>query len=230
MKKIGLIGGITWQSTQLYYQLLNTMVAEELGGQSSCHCIIESVNFAEFSKKQAVGDWDALHKEMTNVALRLQDAGAEIIVICANTMHLSAPIMKKSLTVPVLHIVEVIGKAIQAKGCKKVLLLGTRYTMEMDFFKDILRNQFGIEALVPNKNDRDTVHNIIYNELAKGMIKDESRKKYVDIIKKGEKEGAQAVILGCTEIPLLISQADCDIPAFDTTKEHAKAAVEFALG
>jgi aspartate racemase len=229
MKKIGLIGGITWPSTQMYYNLLNTKVAKILGDKYSCELILESVNFAVFSDKQASGDWDVLHKQMADIALRLQNAGAEIIVICANTMHLSVPTMKKSLSIPILHIVEVIGKAVKAKGCNKVLLLGTRYTMEMDFFKDILKEQFAIEATVPNAEDINTVHNIIYNELAKGIIKEDSRKKYVAIIKKAENDGAQAVILGCTEIPLLIQQKDCDIPAFDTTKEHAYAAVNFAL-
>ncbi len=229
MKKIGLIGGITWQSTQLYYQLLNTKVAKTLGAQHSCECIIESVDFAEISKKQANGEWDTLHTQMTDIALRLQNAGAEIILICANTMHLSVPTMKKSISIPLLHIAEVAGKAVQKKGYQKVLLLGTKYTMELDFYKDILKNQFGIEILIPNKEDRDVVHNIIYTELAKGIITTASKKQYLDIIKKAEKEGVQAVILGCTEIPLLIKQEDCDIAVIDTTKEHAYAAVKFAL-
>ncbi|WP_027075945.1 aspartate/glutamate racemase family protein [Maribacter antarcticus] len=229
MKKIGLIGGITWQSTQLYYQLLNTKVAETLGNQHSCECIIESVDFAEISKKQANGEWDVLHAQMTDIALRLQNAGAEIILICANTMHLSVPTMKRSISIPLLHIAEVAGKAVQKKGYQKVLLLGTKYTMELDFYKDILKNQFGIEILIPNKEDRDVVHKVIYSELAKGVIKVESKKYYLEIIKKAEKEGAQAVILGCTEIPLLIRKEDCDIAVIDTTKEHAYAAVKFAL-
>ncbi|WP_339627163.1 aspartate/glutamate racemase family protein [uncultured Maribacter sp.] len=229
MKKIGLIGGITWQSTQLYYQLLNTKVAEKLGGQSSCECIIESVNFAEISSKQAEGDWDTLHSQMTDIALRLENAGAEIILICANTMHLSVPTMKKSVSVPILHIAEVAGKAVKKKGCQKVLLLGTKYTMELDFYKDILKNQFGIEVMVPDSEDREMVHAIIYSELSKGIISKDSKSKYLEIIKKSEKEGAQGVILGCTEIPLLIQQEDCDIMVIDTTKEHAFAAVDFAL-
>jgi aspartate racemase len=229
MKKIGLIGGITWQSTQLYYQLLNTRVAELLGGQSSCECLIESVNFAEISAKQATGDWDTLNAQMTAIALRLEKAGADVILICANTMHLSVPSIKEKLTVPLLHIAEVAGDAVKEKGCHKVLLLGTKYTMELDFYKDILKNQFGIEVMIPNQADRDIVHNIIYTELAKGIITKESKQQYIDIIKKAEADGAEGVILGCTEIPLLIQQADCDIPVFDTTKEHAFAAVKFAL-
>lgn len=139
MKKIGLIGGITWQSTQLYYQLLNTRVAELLGGQNSCECLIESVNFADISTKQAKGDWNALHTQMTDIAVRLEKSGAEVILICANTMHLSVPTIKEKITVPLLHIAEVAGNAVKEKGCKKVLLLGTKYTMELDFTKTFLK-------------------------------------------------------------------------------------------
>lgn len=229
MKKIGLIGGITWQSTQLYYQYLNTKVAELLGDKYSCECIIESVNFANISTKQAEGDWDSLHHQMTDIALRLENAGAEIILVCANTMHLSADSIKEKINVPLLHIAEVTGKALQEKGCQKVLLLGTKYTMELDFYKDIIKNQFGIEVLVPSKEDREVVHHVIYTELAKGIISADSKKKYQEIIKKSESEGAEGVILGCTEIPLLIQQEDCDITVVDTTKVHAEAAVEFAV-
>lgn len=229
MKKIGLIGGITWQSTQLYYQLLNTRVAELLGGQDSCECVIESVNFADISAKQAKGDWNALHTQMTDIAVRLEKSGAEVILICANTMHLSVPTIKEKITVPLLHIAEVAGNAVKEKGCKKVLLLGTKYTMELDFYKDILKNRFGIEVMIPNKADREIVHKIIYSELSKGITTEESKQLYLDIIKKSKKEGAEGVILGCTEIPLLIQQEDCDIVVIDTTKEHAFAAVEFAL-
>ncbi|TLP79681.1 aspartate/glutamate racemase family protein [Maribacter sp. ACAM166] len=229
MKKIGLIGGITWQSTQLYYQLLNSKIAEELGGQSSCECVLESVNFEDIAEKQTKGNWDTLHAQMTEIALRLQKAGAEVILICANTMHLSVPAIKEKITIPLLHIAEVAGKVVKEKGCKKVVLLGTKYTMELDFYKDILKNQFGIEVLVPNEADRNIVHHIIYEELSKGIISEDSKHEYLNIIKKAEKEGAQGVILGCTEIPLLIQQEDCDIVVIDTTKEHAYAAVAFAL-
>ena len=229
MKKIGLIGGITWQSTQLYYQLLNTKVAELLGGQHSCNCIIESVDFADIASKQAKGDWDILHEQMADSALGLQNAGAEIILICANTMHLSADTIEQKIKVPLLHIAEVTGKTVQQKGCQKVLLLGTKYTMELDFYKDILKNQFGVEVMIPSKEDRETVHQVIYTELAKGIISESSKKQYLEIIKKSEKQGAQGVILGCTEIPMLIQQEDCAISVIDTTKVHAEAAVAFAL-
>ncbi|MGB3152470.1 MAG: aspartate/glutamate racemase family protein [Maribacter sp.] len=230
MKKIGLIGGITWQSTQLYYHYLNTKIALTLGDQHSCECIIESVDFADISAQQAAGDWGSLHKKMTDIALRLEAAGAEIILICANTMHLSADRMKEKIGIPVLHIAEVAGEAVKRNRCKKVLLLGTKYTMELDFYKDILKNQFGIEVVIPSKEDRDIVHNVIYTELAKGIITEKSKQQYLNIIEKAEKDGVQGVILGCTEIPLLIQQQDCRITVIDTTKEHAEAAVVFALG
>ena len=175
MKKIGLIGGITWQSTQLYYQLLNTKVAEELGGQSSC--IIESVNFADISAKRAARDWDTLNQQMTDIAVRLEKAGADIILICANTMHLSVPAIKEAINVPLLHIAEVAGAVVKEKGGQKVLLLGTKYTMELDFYKDVLQQQFGIDVIIPNEQDREIVHSIIYTELAKGIITEKSKQQ-----------------------------------------------------
>ena len=229
MKKIGLIGGITWQSTKLYYEYLNMMVSEALGGKYSCSCLIESVNFADISAKQSAGDWDTLHIQMATIAKSLETAGADIILVCANTMHLSADKIKENINVPLLHIAEATGKAIQEKGIQKVLLLGTKYTMELDFYKDILKEQYGIEVVIPSAEDREVVHQVIYDELSKGIISNDSRAKYVEIIKKSESNGAEAAILGCTEIPLLIQSQDCDIPVFDTTKLHAEAAVEFAL-
>jgi aspartate racemase len=229
MKKIGLIGGITWQSTQLYYHYLNTLVAERLGGQHSCPCIIESLDFAEVSAKQAKGQWGYLHALMAKRAVALERAGAEVLLICANTMHLSAPAIMAKTNMPLVHIAEVTGQAAQEQGCKKVLLLGTKYTMELDFYRNILENQYQIEVLLPNVADRQVVHDTIYNELAKGIIHPTSKTKYLDIIEKAEKEGADGVILGCTEIPLLIQQADCTLPVFDTTKIHATAAVTWAL-
>ncbi len=229
MKKIGLIGGITWQSTKLYYEYLNTMVSEVLGGKHSCKCLIESVDFADISAKQNAGDWDTLHIQMAEIAKSLETAGADIILVCANTMHLSADKIKETINIPLLHIAEATGKSIREQGIQKVLLLGTKYTMELDFYKDILREQFGIEVLIPSPEDRDIVHQVIYDELAKGIISEDSKTQYREIIKKSESDGAEAVVLGCTEIPLLIQSKDCDIPVFDTTKIHAQTAVEFAL-
>ncbi|MCP4975496.1 MAG: aspartate/glutamate racemase family protein [Maribacter sp.] len=229
MKKIGLIGGITWQSTQLYYQYLNEGVAKALGENHSCRCLIESVDFADISTKQANDQWDVLNGDLTEISVRLEQAGAEVLLICANTMHLCADAIKEKISIPLLHIAEVCGEAITKKGSKKVLLLGTKYTMELDFYKDILKNQYGIEVVVPSGEDRKVVHNVIYTELAKGIISEKSKKQYLEIIKKSEAEGVEAVILGCTEIPLLIQQEDCGIPVIDTTAIHAKAAVEFAI-
>ncbi len=229
MKKIGLIGGITWQSTLLYYQYLNAQVSETLGGQHSCKCLIESVDFEDISTKQAKGQWDMLNEDFAEIAMRLEQAGADIILVCANTMHLCADAIKKKVSIPLLHIAEVCGEEIKRKNCKKVLLLGTKYTMELDFYKDILKNQYGIDVVIPAAEDREIVHEIIYTELAKGIVLEDSKKRYIEIIKKSGAEGVEAVILGCTEIPLLIQQDDCDIPVIDTTAIHAKAAVKFAI-
>ncbi|MGB5497373.1 MAG: aspartate/glutamate racemase family protein [Maribacter sp.] len=229
MKKIGLIGGITWQSTQLYYQYLNEGAAKALGEKHSCRCLIESVDFAEISAKQANGQWDTLNGDLTDISVRLEQAGAEVLLICANTMHLCANAIKEKISIPLLHIAEVCGEEITKKGFKKVLLLGTKYTMELDFYKDILKNQYGIEVVVPSREDREVIHNVIYTELAKGIISKDSKKQYLEIIKKTETEGVEAVILGCTEIPLLIQQEDCEIPVIDTTAVHANAAVAFAI-
>ncbi len=229
MKKIGLIGGITWQSTQLYYQYLNEGTAKVLGGKHSSKCLIESVDFADISAKQEKGQWDSLNQDFAKMAVQLERAGAEVLLICANTMHLCADAIKEETSIPLLHIAEVCGEDIQRKGAKKVLLLGTKYTMELDFYKEILNDQYGIEVAVPSAEDRVVVHNVIYTELARGIISDDSKKQYLEIIKKAEKEGIEAVILGCTEIPLLIKQEDCKIPVIDTTEIHAKAAIKFAL-
>lgn len=229
MKKIGLIGGITWQSTLLYYRFLNEETVRALGGEHSSRCLIESVDFAAISAKQEKGQWDMLNQDFAEIAVKLEQAGADIILVCANTMHLCADAIKEKTGIPLLHIAEVCGEEITKKGCKKVLLLGTKYTMELDFYKDILKNHYGIEVVIPAADDREIVHEVIYTELAKGIISEDSKKQYLEIIKKSEAEGVEAVILGCTEIPLLIQQDDCDIPVIDTTAIHAKAAVEFAL-
>lgn len=229
MKKIGLIGGITWQSTQLYYQYLNEAVHREMGGSHSCKLIMESVDFEDISQKQSVGDWESLNNEFALIGERLEKAGADVVLIGANTMHLCADSIKRATNIPLLHIAEATGEAIVSKGMDKVLLLGTKYTMGLDFYKDILKTQFGISTLVPSESDQELVHNIIYKELSKGIVLQESRKVYQNIIKKAEDLGARGVILGCTEIPLLIQQEHCDITTFDTTKIHSEAAVTFAL-
>jgi aspartate racemase len=229
MKKIGLIGGITWQSTQLYYQYINEFVQERLGGNHSAKLVLESVDFSEISSKQKNNDWPGLDNDMAQIGQRLENAGADIILIGANTMHLCAPAMIEKLRVPLLHIAEATGKSVQNAGLKKVLLLGTKYTMELDFYKNVLKEKFGIETIIPNTDDREVVHSVIYDEIAKGELKSGSKKAYQDIIKKGIAQGAEGVILGCTEIPLLIKPEDCTVPSFDTTKIHSAAAVDFSL-
>ena len=229
MKKIGLIGGITWHSTVLYYQYLNEGVARRMGNKHSSNCLIESVDFADISEKQEKGQWEILNRDFAEIAHRLEKAGAELILVCANTMHLCADAIKENTSIPLLHIAEICGEEIKKKRCTKVLLLGTKYTMELDFYKDILKNQYGIEVLVPSVADRQIVHDVIYTELAKGIISKDSKKQYLEIIEKSTAEGVEAVILGCTEIPLLIQQGDCEIPVIDTTRIHAEAAVDYAL-
>ena len=230
MKTIGLIGGMSWESSAVYYELINKKVKQLLGGFHSCKSIMLTVDFAEIEKLQHEGNWAALDKMMADAAKRLEAVGADIVVLCTNTMHLCSEAIKQSISIPFLHIAEATAQEIQKQGIKKVALLGTKFTMEKDFYKSILINDFKIEVLIPSEEEREIVHNVIYNELVQGVIKDESREQYKTIIHNIEHQGAEGVILGCTEIPLLISQADVNIPVFDTTKIHAEKAVEWALG
>ncbi len=228
MKKIGLIGGMSWESTLLYYELINKKVKAMLGGLHSANCVIESVDFAEIAELQVKGDWKALDKLMISRAKSLEDAGAELIMIGANTMHLCVDAIKKHTKIPIVHIAEVTADQIKENQLNKVALLGTKFTMEKDFFKNILIDK-GIDVIVPQKEDRDLVHDIIYNELVKGEIKLTSKKIYLRIIEDLIGQGAQGIILGCTEIPLLIAPNDTDIPLFNTTKIHAEKTVELSL-
>ena len=188
-----------------------------------------SVDFAEIEKLQHDNDWDALNALMADAAKRLYQGGAEIIVLCTNTMHLCSDAIKVAAPIPFLHIAEATGASIQSKNLKTVGLLGTKFTMEKDFYKKVIKDQFGIEAIIPNEEDRDEVHRIIYGELVKGEFTEESRAIYQGVIKRLQERGAEGVILGCTEIPLLIKEDDVDIPTFDTTTIHAEAAVHWAL-
>jgi aspartate racemase len=229
MKKIGLIGGMSWESSQVYYEIINEKVREILGGFHSAKCIMESVDFAEIEKLQHIDDWDSLNKIMVDSALNLENAKADIIILCTNTMHLCSEEIIKNINIPFLHIAEATGKKIKERNINKVLLLGTKFTMEKDFFKNILINEFNIEAIIPNERDRNIVHKIIYEELVHGKLEAKSKKEYQRIINDSIKNGAEGVILGCTEIPLLIKNGDVDIPTFDTTRIHAESTVEFAL-
>ena len=229
MKKIGLKGGMSWESTQIYYKIINEKIREILGGFHSAKCVMESVDFSEIQKLQSKDDWNALDQMMVAAATNLKNAQAEVLVICANTMHLCSHAITQEVQLPLLHIAEATGEKIKEAGLNKVLLLGTKFTMERDFFKEILIKKFGLEVLIPNEGDREIVHNIIYEELVHGKINAGSRGQYVRIIYEAVKNGAEGVVLGCTEIPLLIQQNDVALPTFDTTQIHAEKAVEFAL-
>jgi aspartate racemase len=229
MKTLGLIGGMTWHSTVDYYRLINADVQKRLGGSSSARLVLYSVEFQEFEDLQTAGDWVRLTELMIDAALRVQTAGAEALVICANTMHKTADDLAAVLRIPIIHIADAAASAIKASGLRTVGLLGTRYTMEMDFYRRRLEDKHGLAVLVPELADRDRVHEVIYRELASGIIKDSSRADYVAIIDRLRARGAEGIILGCTEIPLLIRPQDVSIPVFDTTALHAKAAVDFAL-
>jgi aspartate racemase len=227
MKKIGLIGGITPESTILYYQILNQLNSESLGKPHSAEVIINSFDFGKIEKLQKKGRWDLLDKMMEEAGKNLENAGANCILICANTMHLCIDAVRNAVKIPVIHIAEVTSKKIIERKLKKVALLGTKYTMEKDFFIDVLTS-FGIKTVVPELEERDIIHAIIYKELSLGVMKPVSKEKYVNIINRLIKSGVEGVILGCTEIPLLIQQEDVAVPIFDTTEIHATAAFEFA--
>ncbi len=228
MKKIGLIGGMSWESTLLYYELINKKVKVMRGGLHSANCVIESVDFSEIAELQAKDDWKALDDLMVKRARSLEDAGAELLMICANTMHLCVDAVQQHTNIQIVHIAEVTAEKIKEAGLGKVALLGTKFTMEKDFFKNILIDK-GIEVIVPDQKARNLVHDIIYKELVRGDITMASKKIYLEIINTLKTMGAQGIILGCTEIPLLIGPEDADIPLFNTTKIHAETTVELAL-
>jgi aspartate racemase len=229
MKTIGLIGGMSWESSLEYYRIINEAVKERLGGHHSCDSLMYSVDFGPIKDLQHAGNWDQLTSIMIEAAQRLEKGGAELLVICTNTMHRMAPDIEKKVNLPLIHIGDTTATAIKEAGLKKVLLLGTRFTMEQEFYKGRLTEKHGLEVITPEGEDIETIHNIIYYELVLGKVVDSSREKYKSIIKKAAKQGAEGVILGCTEIPLLIKPNDSPIPVFDTTTIHAVKAVEEAL-
>jgi aspartate racemase len=230
MKTIGLVGGISWESTLEYYRVINEATKERLGGFHSAKIFMYSVDFAEVEVRQHQGKWDELTGLMIEAAQKVERAGAEVLVICANTMHKMAPDVQKQIRIPILHIGDATAEAVKSRSLKKVGLLGTRFTMEQDFYKQRLIEKHGLEVIVPEQKERDEIHSILYNELCLGKIRDRSKEVFQRIIAHLEARGAQGVILGCTEIPLLVSQADYEIPLFDTTTLHARAAVDYALG
>lgn len=229
MKTIGLIGGMSWESSLEYYKIINETTKNKLGGLHSAKSLMFSFDFHEIEELQNKGDWQSATEMMIKAAGDLEKGGAEMLLICTNTMHKMADEVAASVSIPLLHIADTTAQVIRAQGLKKVALLGTKFTMEEDFYKGRLEERYGIAVVVPDETDRQIIHDIIYSELCLGEIKETSRQSYLSIIKKLEAAGAEGVILGCTEIPLLVKQADVDIPVFDTTRIHAEAAVEFAL-
>jgi aspartate racemase len=229
MRTIGIIGGLSWLSTIDYYRAINEQINQRLGGVHAGKIIIYSLNFGEIKEMTMRDDWPAMTKLVSEAAKKLQQSGADCILIGANTMHKIAPEVQQAIDIPVIHIAKVTAMAVRQQQLKKIALLGTKYTMELDFYPDAMR-QYGIETIIPAEKDRDYIHNTIYNELGKGIFTDELRDRYKEIIDRVKQQGAEGVVLGCTEIPLLIKQKDSPVPVFDTALIHATAAVEFALG
>jgi aspartate racemase len=228
MKTIGLIGGMTPESTILYYRILNELSSKQFGDSHSCKLILNSVDFEEIVKLQKLDRWDVLNGIMADAAISLEKAGANYILICANTMHLTIDAVRESVSIPVIHIAEATAKQIVHKKLSTVALLGTKYTMENSFFIDVLKSH-GIETIIPNENDRQIIHDVIYDELSKGVLNPASKQSYLKIIQKLIDTGAEGIILGCTEIPLLILQDDVNVPTFDTTTIHATEVFKLAL-
>ncbi|HAA77814.1 TPA: aspartate/glutamate racemase [Candidatus Latescibacteria bacterium] len=228
MRTIGLIGGMSWVSTAEYYRLVNEGIGERLGGWHSARCVIHSVDFAEIEQLQREGEWDAAAEILSASGTSLVAAGAEVVLLCTNTMHHVADAIESELTVPFIHIAKATGERILQAGIRHVALLGTAYTMEMDFCRSPLE-AMGIAVTVPDEGGREMINRVIYYELCEGRIEDSSRKQFVDVIEGLIRDGCQGVVLGCTEIPLLIGQEDVSAPVFETTRIHSEAAVEFAL-
>jgi aspartate racemase len=229
LKTIGLIGGMSWESTVPYYRQVNETIKEHLGGLHSAKVVLYSVDFHEVERLQHAGDWDAAGALLADAARSLQAAGADFLVLCTNTMHKVAPAIEGAVNIPLFHIADPTAEEIKRAGYTRIGLLGTRFTMEQAFYKDRLRERHGLDVIVPAPEDRDIVHRIIYEELCLGRIVDGSRDEYRRIIAALVEQGAQAIILGCTEISLLLAQQDAAVPLFDTTAIHARKAAEWAL-
>ena len=229
MKVIGLLGGMSWESTAVYYRAINTEVKKRLGGFHSAKSIVVSIDFAELEKLQSAGEWDAQGDLLIDVALQAEQGGAEILLIATNTMHEVFDRVRRAVSIPMIHIADPTGETLIERGVKKVGLLGTAFTMERAFYRERLENRFGLEVLIPDAADRKTVHDVIYNELVQGIITEDSRQAYRSVIERLVERGAEAVIMGCTEIGLLIGEDDATVPLIDTALEHAKAAVDAAL-
>lgn len=229
MKTIGLIGGVSWVSTIEYYRVINEEVNKRLGGIHSARCIVYSVDLGEIKRLQDRGDWSAVAEILTGAARSLERAGADFVLLCANTLHKVADLIEESINVPFIHIVDAVAEALQERGITKVGLLGTRFTMEDGFYGEQLRRR-GIEAVIPCEEDRVKVDDIIYRELCRGVVRESSKDALKIIVDRLVEKGARGVVLGCTELPLLVRQSDVEVPVFDTTRIHAMKAVEYSIG
>ena len=228
LKTIGLIGGMSWESTVTYYKIINETVKERLGGLHSAKCILYSVDFQEIEECQANGNWEKSGEILGEAANNLEKAGADFIVICTNTMHKVVDQIKEKISIPILHIAEMTAEKILEKGLKNIALLGTKYTMEQDFYKSKLIEK-GIHVIIPDKNDIEIINEVIYDELCLGIINSNSKKKFLEIVDKLRNKGAEGIILGCTEIGLLIKNEDTDVPLFDTAIIHAEQAAMYSI-
>ena len=229
MKTIGLLGGMSWESTELYYRHINEGVRERLGGLHSAKILMHSVDFAEIAQFQVAGQWQQAGETLASAAKGLQQAGADMILICTNLMHKVAPQIEQSLNVPLIHIADAAGRAIKTQGLNRVGLLGARYTMEEGFYRERLAEKFGLEVIIPETEERAEVQRVIFEELCRGIFTDASRQRYLEIIESMRAKGAEGVILGCTEIPLLVRPENTDLPLFNTAVLHAEAALSDAF-
>jgi len=229
LKTIGLIGGMSWESSLEYYRIINETVKEKLGALHSANCLMFSVDFAEVEILQREGRWDEAGQMMVKAGQRLERGGADFVVLCTNTMHKLADQLQAGIQIPLLHIADATAEKIRAAGLRKIGLLGTRFTMEHDFYKGRLVERFGLDVLIPDAPDRREVHRVIYEELVLGAVYEESRQEYIRIMENLVAAGAEGIILGCTEIELLVKPGDSQVPLFPTTRIHAEAAVEYAL-
>ena len=228
LKTIGLIGGMSWESTVTYYKIINEVIKEKLGGLHSAKCILYSVDFQEIEECQANGNWEKSGEILGEAAYNLEKVGADFIVICTNTMHKVVKQIKEKISIPILHIAEMTAEKILEKGLKNIALLGTKYTMEQDFYKSKLIEK-GINVIIPDKNDIEIINEVIYDELCLGTINSDSKKKFLEIVDKLRNKGAEGIILGCTEIGLLIKNEDTDVPLFDTAIIHAEQAAIYSI-
>ncbi|MEI5906904.1 aspartate/glutamate racemase family protein [Bacillus spongiae] len=229
MKTIGILGGMSWESSSIYYQLINERVKETLGGHHSAKCVLFSVDFQPIKDLQHEGRWEEATERLVDSVKSIEKAGADFLIIGTNTMHKIADEIEATTSIPLLHIADMTGEEIKNRGLKRLGLLATKFTMEQDFYKGRLQTNSNLDIIVPDEQDRNTVHDIIYDELCLGKVKEASKQKYLDITNKLIHEGAEGIILGCTEITMLVKESDIQVPVFDTTKIHAIKAADYAM-